>query len=115
MPKSTEHERREKQFIRKVDLPEDRDANIAFCNCLHFFRVTSTQDAEIYARCHQRASTADSMRYSPLPAGFPVHAGTSAHVLGVLVLEDDAHDIRNAAGIIRGVGVPGQARGRGSG
>ena len=103
------------QFLRKVDMPEDREVNIALCNCLHFFRVTSSADSETYARCHQSASAALIKRYTPLPAGFPVHGGTAAHVLGVLVQDDQAHGTRNAEGIIRGVGVPAQARGRGSG
>ena len=103
------------QFLRKVDMPEDREINIAFCNCLHVFRVTSSADSETYARCHHRASAALIKRYTLLLAGIPVHGGTAAHVLGVLVLDDQAHDTRNAAGIIKGVGVPAQPRGRGSG
>ena len=48
-----------------------------------------------------------------VPDGLPVHAGTAAHVWAVLVQDDQAHGTRNAEGIIKGVGVPAQPRGRG--
>lgn len=106
-------EKTEMQFLRKVDMAEDREVNIAFCDCLRVFRVTSMADSETYARCHLRASDALNKRYNPLPAGFPVHGGTAAHVLGVWVQDDQAHGTRNAECIIKGVGAPAQPRGRG--
>ena len=81
-------------------MPDDRDDNIAFCNCLQFFRVIHTRDSETYARMHLRKSDALARQYSPFPAGLPVHAATAAHVWAVLVQDDQEHDTRNVEGIL---------------
>ena len=95
-------ESREKQYVRKVDMPEERDAQLAFCNVLHFFRVTNSPNPATYTQMHQKMSGSLRNRYPVLPPGFPVHAGTAAHVLTALLQEDAEHDIRNATGIITG-------------
>ena len=97
-------------------MPEERDAQLAFCNVLHFVRVTNTATPATYNQMHLRMSPSLRKRYTVLPPGFPVHAGTAAHVLTALLQDDAEHDIRNATGIITGpLGgnpVPRQARGR---